>query len=283
MIYIFAKVAFMILPKIMNVGVYREAQKSSQISRTWGVGLYLKGKVRQTTYYPDGTIKGTFDAAVDEDVPTLSIGAPGFKTVFEFDSTRENWWIMLAFPALKYDDTTRKYFWNYNGHLLELPNKIVLKSAEAAELKKTFENISRLYSSSLPQNQLQAELEILKLLQYFLRQPIEEDEPVELLRKQLEQDTQWQYSITEHCSRLGGNRDLLRNKFVERYQISPGDFRRQMRLRRILHLIVYSSMSLKEIAFECGMKNLSHLSSFIRKECGKTASDLCREYRRRAE
>jgi AraC-like DNA-binding protein len=158
-----------------------------------------------------------------------------------------------------------------------------VKSAEAAELKKTFENISRLYSSSLPQNQLQAELEILKLLQYFLRHPVEEDEPVELLRKQLEQDTQWQYSITEHCSRLGGNRDLLRHKFVERYQISPGDFRRQMRLRRILHLIVYSNLALKEIAFECGMKNLSHLSSFIRKECGKTASDLRREYRRRVE
>lgn len=273
----------MILPKIMNVGVYREPQKSSQISRTWGIGLYLKGKVRSTSYYPDGTIKATFDAAVDEDVPLLSIGAPGFKTVFEFDATRENWWIMLAFPALKYDDASHKYFWNYNGHLLELPGKIVLKSAEAAELKKTFENISRLYSSSLPQNQLQAELEVLNLLRKFLHHPVPEDDMAELLRKHLEQDISWQYSITEHCRRIGGNRDLLRSKFMERYQISPGDFRRQMRLRRILHLIVYSNLALKEIAFECGMKNLSHLSSFIRKECGKTASELCREYRRRAE
>ena len=267
----------------MNVGVYRYAQKSSQISRTWGIGLYLKGKIRSTSYYPDGTIKASFDASVDEDVPLLTLGAPGFKTVFEFDATRENWWIMLAFPALKYDDTTRKFFWNYNGHLLELSNKIVLKSAEAAELRRPFENISRLYSGSLPQNQLQAELEILKLLQHFLRHPVEEDDPVELLRKHLEKDTLWQYSITEHCTRLGGNRDLLRSKFVERYQISPGDFRRQMRLRRILHLIVYSSMSLKEIAFDCGMKNLSHLSSFVRKECGKTASELCRECRKKAD
>ena len=267
----------------MNVGVYRDAQKSSQISRTWGIGLYLKGKVRQTTYYPDGTVKSSFDAAVDENVPVLSIGAPGFKTVFEFDSSRENWWIMLAFPALKYDDHLHKFFWNYNGHLLELPDRIALKTAEAAGLKKTFENISRLYSSSLPQDQLQAELEILGILRKFLRYPVQEDDLVESLRKHLEQDVSWQYSITEHCRRLGGNRDLLRNKFVERYQLSPGDFRRQMRLRRILHLIVYSNLALKEIAFECGMKNLSHLSSFIRKECGRTASELCREYRRRTE
>ena len=270
----------MILPKIMNIGVYREAQKSTQVSRTWTVSLYLKGRIRQSVYGPDGSHWKTIDTSVDEDVPTLALGIPGCRTVFEFDHTRENWVIMLAFPALTFDCSNRQIYLAYNGHYLPLPKVLPLKSAEAAELKRSFENICRLFHSSLPANLLQADLELLKILQRFLQQPVKEEDIVEHLRKRLEDDVLWKYSISEHCRRVGINRDLFRSKFAERYQVSPGDFRRDMRLKRILHLIVYTNLSLKEISNECGMKNLSHLSSFIKKSCGKTASALCREYRK---
>ena len=115
---------------------------------------------------------------------------------------------MLAFPALTFDCSNRQIYLAYNGHYLPLPKVLPLKSAEAAELKRSFENICRLFHSSLPANLLQADLELLKILQRFLQQPVKEEDIVEHLRKRLEDDVLWKYSISEHCRRVGINRDF---------------------------------------------------------------------------
>ena len=47
----------------------------------------------------------------------------------------------------------------------------------------------------------------------------------------------------------------------------------------IINLFVYSDMTLKEIAFAVGMKNVTHLNSLLQQHYGKTPSTLCREYR----
>ena len=46
----------MILPKILNAGVYRHAQKSSQTVHAVHLGLSIRGAVRSTVYFPDGTL-----------------------------------------------------------------------------------------------------------------------------------------------------------------------------------------------------------------------------------
>ena len=140
--------------------------------------------------------------------------------------------------------------------------------------------VSSLYASALPRNLLEAELNVLRILERFIQEPHREDDMAEQFRKQLDDDQEWNYSITEHCVRLGVNRDRLREKFFDRYKIEPGEYRAQMRLRKIRHLLAYSDLTLKEIAYEIGMKNLSHLSGFVRQRCGKSPSQLRREYRR---
>ena len=75
------------------------------------------------------------------------------------------------------------------------------------------------------------------------------------------------------------NRDLLRQRFIERYNLTPREYRIRKRLVRILHLFTYSDMSLKEIAADVGMKNVTHLNALIRKYYGKTPRQLCQEYR----
>lgn len=270
----------MILPRIINAGVYTHAQKASQKVRAFWVTLGISGCVRQDTYYPDGTLCSTFDCKVREQTPVLSLSAPGFRTVFEFNSNRENWVIMLAFPAITFCEEDHTFYWNYKNHPLPIPRSIKLKPHEVVELRHIFNSVCQLYQSSLPQNMLEAELLSLQILHYFLRSPVPEDDRVEFFRKRIAEDMQWEKSISVHCAEIGVNRDQLRKEFFLRYKISPGEYRIQLRLRKILHLIAYSNLTLKEIAFETGMKNLSHLSSFVHERCGKTPSQLRDEYRK---
>ena len=271
----------MITPKILNVGVYRDAQNGSQTVPVLFLSLYIKGLRKSTLYYPDGTLCQIRDTAESKVPPTLALTPAGFRSTFEYGNDRENWVIMLAFPAIQFDNSTHQLYWNHNGNALPIPRKIQLKEAEVQEMRQMFDTLSRLYYSSLPQNQLTAELLVLQILQNFLRSPESEDDLIERFRKCLEEDVMWEYSITEHCRKLNINRDLLRQEFHARYNIAPGEYRIQLRLRKICHLLAYSDLNLKEIAYEVGMKNLSHLSCFVKEKCGKTPSELSREYRKK--
>ncbi|MBR2363820.1 MAG: AraC family transcriptional regulator [Lentisphaeria bacterium] len=270
----------MVLPKIINAGVYTHAEKHSQKVRHLWVALGISGCVRSDIYFPDGTLCSSFDCRTMEQTPVLSLSAPGFRTVFEYNSQRENWVIMLAFPSITFCNEDHTFYWNYKEHRLPIPRAVKLKKQEAVELRHICNLLCQLYQSSLPQNVLEAELLSLQILQYFLRTPVPVDDRVELFRKRLAEDVLWEKSISVHCAEMGVNRDQLRKDFFRRYKISPGEYRIEMRLRKVLHLIAYSDLTLKEIAFETGMKNLSHLSSFIRTRCGKTPSQLAGEYRK---
>ncbi|MBO4303728.1 MAG: AraC family transcriptional regulator [Lentisphaeria bacterium] len=270
----------MILPRLTNAGVYTRAEKSTQKVHTFWVALGLKGVVRNDTYFPDGTLCSSFDCRSGKQKALLTLAAPGFRTVFEYGEDRENWVVMFVFPAIVFSESDNCFYWDYRGHRLPVPQSIELKPQEAAELRHLFATLCQFFQSTLPKNQLEAELLSLQILQYFLRTPVPADDHVELFRKKLAEDTLWEKSISEHCADMGVNRDQLRKEFFQRYKISPGEYRIQLRLRRITHLLAYSDLTLKEIAFETGMKNPSHLSSFVRARCGKTPSLLAREYRK---
>ena len=53
----------------------------------------------------------------------------------------------------------------------------------------------------------------------------------------------------------------------------------QLVLQKILHLFAHTQLTLKEVAFAVGMKNVTHLNSLLKAHYGKTPSQLCREYR----
>lgn len=270
----------MIFPKILNAGCYTHAQKGNQKVLCYWVGLNVKGSVRGDLYYPDGSLCSSFDSSQMEEKAALSLSAPGFRSVFEYDSNRENWVIMFDFPSIYFCEKDHTFYWEYNGHSFPIPRRIELKNRELAELHHLFQELWQLHQSSLPKNLLDAELLLLEILHYFLRTPAQADDHVERFRKRIAEDVQWENSILEHCQQMGVNRDQLRKEFFQRYKISPGEYRIQLRLRKIRHLLAYSNLTLKEIAFETGMKNLSHLSSFVRSRCGKTPSALAREYRK---
>ena len=267
------------LPKIINTGVYRSAQKARQVVENPWLALSLRGQIRRMEYDPAGRLVHTFDAEKEPFVPYLSVCVPGFVLDFEYGEDRENYVTILDWDGLRYDCARAEFFLNYDGMELEIPETIALSVPEAAFLRGRFEEIMEKYNSAIPSNQLAAEIMTHELFLRFLRRPVERDDAVELFRKLLDEDDHYEKSILRHCRDLGVNRDLLRQRFIERYNLTPREYRIRRRLVRILHLFTYSDMSLKEIAADVGMKNVTHLNALIRQHYGKTPRQLCREYR----
>ena len=128
-------------------------------------------------------------------IPHLSLATPGFRSEFEFDSSRENWVVIMAFPALEFHPDDHLIYWNYNGNALPIPRSVQLNETECSAFRQTFSTLCRLHQSALPQNMLEAELTVLQILQRFLQVPDQADDAVELFRRRLAEDTRWQYSI----------------------------------------------------------------------------------------
>ena len=268
------------LPKIVNAGVYRHAQKSRQVVENPWIALSIRGLIRRDEYSPRGNLRRSFDAADGPEVPHLSVCAPGFVLDFEYDGTRENYVTILDWDGLRFDCDRNTFILDYDGVELEIPDHIPLSAAETTFYRRRFEEIMEKWNSAIPGNMLAAEIITQELFLRFIRDPGRSDDIVEAFRKNLDGDPLCEKSILRHCRELGINRDVLRARFVERYRISPREYRINKRLMRILYLFTYSDLNLKEIADDVGMKNVTHLNILIRSRFGKTPRQLCMEYRR---
>ena len=269
-------------PKIVNAGVYRYAQKGRQVVEKPWIVLAVRGLVRREEYDPRGRLRTGFDAAAANraGVSYLSVCTPGFVLDFEYGPDRENYVTILDWDALRFDCGREAFMLDYDGVGLEIPEHILLSPAETAFYRDRFEEIMAKWNSAIPGNMLAAELMTQELFLRFIRDPGKGDDVVEVFRKHLDNDTHWEKSILRHCRELGVNRDVLRARFAERYKLSPGEYRINRRLKRILYLFTYSDLSLKEIAADVGMKNVTHLNLLIRSRFGRTPRQLCLEYRR---
>ena len=267
------------MPKIVSAGVYRYAQKGRQVLEKPSIALAVSGLIRETLYDPSGRLRSRFDASEGAQRQGLRVCAPGFAVEFEYGADRENYVIILDWDGLRFDCGRSAFFLAYDGGELEIPAAIDFSPAETVLFRHCFEEIIKKWNSAIPGNMLAAEIMTQELFLWFLQKPVGGDDIVERFRKSLDGDTHCEKSILRHCRELGVNRDVLRARFVDRYKISPHEYRINRRLKRILYLITYSNLSLKEIADDVGMKHVSHLNLLIRKYYGKTPGELCREHR----
>ena len=228
-------------------------------------------------YDPEGNLLYT---AGPQTPPCLSIATAGFHTELEYGENRENWIIMLNTDALVYHADSRSFLLNYHDTLLPLPDHVNIDPSEIPLLRNQFQTIKDHFLSAIPARVMEAEIMAMSLFRYFIKtDQVIVNDPAEQFRLRLDQDEQWNMTLAEHCQSLGIGRDTMRRIFFERYKISPNEYRTTKRLQKIINLFVYSDMTLKEIAFAVGMKNVTHLNSLLQQHYGKTPSTLCREYR----
>ncbi len=262
-------------PHIIAAGVYRQPEKACQTIPCRWLVFYVRGVVRDYVYWPDGKLKNIFSADAGA---RLSLAFPGMKTDFEYGPERENWVVMLDWEALGFDAASHCFRIDTPSGPLPVPAELAIAPDEIPTLRMAFKRLTDYIHSSLPRHLAAADLLLAGLLARFLEEP-EVDTPAARLRRLIDADEQWHHSLEELSRQAGGSRDHLRRLFFERYRITPGEYRIQKRLKKILHLFAYSDLSLKEIAFAAGMRNVTHLNALIRQHCGKTPTAVRRRYR----
>jgi len=246
------------LPVITHAGAYRLPEVGHQVIQSAWISFGISGLVRSTGYYPDGKLYGEFDASKEKQKPSLGIGYPGFRSDFEYGPGRENWVVMMKFDALKYSPQEHQLYLDHDGTFLPIPGHVGVGQADVEPLRHTFRTICEYVRSAIPRNILEASILVMSLFRRFLEAEQKTDDVVELFRKKIDADEKWEKSLEEICSELGYGRDRLRNEFFNRYKIAPNEYRARRRLQKILNLFAESRLTLKEVAFEVGMRNATH-------------------------
>ena len=137
------------------------------------------------------------------------------------------------------------------------------------------------YQTGLPENIFCAETVASTLLADIIL--AQEKEKIvtaaEKFKNMIDRDSCFRKTLAELSREAQCSAGHIRKLFVKQYLIEPGEYRARLRLRRIMHYIEQTYLSLKEIADQVGMKHVTHLHLFLRERCGTTPRMLLKQYR----
>ena len=198
---------------------------------------------------------------------------------FSAGKKRENFVAMLALPDLVYDSASLSSL--LNGVSFEPVKK--LSPGRMCVLREIFSEIVEKVSGGDPGGAEKGKLLICSLLAELVADTAlsaERSPAAEAMKKAIDADTRFRYSVKELNDRLGYcSLPYMRKLFFKKYGILPGKYRNTRRLNRIMELFAQSDFSLKMIAHEIGMKHLTHLYAFLRNEQSFSPKELLEQIR----
>ena len=260
---------------LIHAGVYRQVEKLCQTTTGTFISLTVSGMEYQRIFYPSG--KCFLDCPQG---PFLYITPPGFKVDFSFGADRENYVLQCNVPGLFYDENEPFLKLAYGSETLNLRKEILLEDSALPRFRETFEKILALSSSPVPCNVFMAEQLCGGLIAEFAVNDENKEKKYPAgdiagrLKHALDEDCCFLRTLSEHCYTLGCSVGHARRCFQERYNITPGEYRMRKKFELLKLLLGSSQLSQKEIAAAAGMKNVTHLHSFIRQRTGMSVSEL---------
>lgn len=258
--------------KFIYIAHYSHPQEDIIINQKFYLGLTISGLEISRRYLPDGScVRPPTNGAF------LNLMMPNTKSVFKYNANRSNYVIKFDTDEIKYSSDYKNMIINHNGNELELPFFIPVDNVELIKYIEIFENLIKLTSSTLPACFFEAEMILGSLLVPFINCNLKNSKhnsPADILKDSIEKDIDYSKNISDMCREIGYSPVYLRMIFKEKYSLSPEEYRMQLRLYKIKHMMTSTNMSFKEIAFAAGMKNNTHLNNFIRKYCDMTPKEL---------
>lgn len=258
---------------LIHAGRYAVKQKSSQVTEKVFMILTVSGLENGNLYYPSG--RHLFQ---NENL-SLNLIPQGFKIDFSYNEKRENFVIICNIPELKWSESKAFAELEHCGTLIKMPFHINLSQARCFALRERFIQIIALQNASIPSSFFAAEQQSVALLGEFASAEMRTEFPAiadiaEKFRQAIDDDVHFHDSLSKICARIGSSLVHARRLFRSKYRIDPGAYRSKRKLSRIMELLNQSSLSPKEIAEEVGMKNVTHLYSFLHKHCGQPPGSL---------
>ena len=261
--------------QILHSGCYHQRQHFIQSPEGYFIlSLILSGVDFMRIYTPSGKTIAEVGNRM------LILVPPGYRVGFSFDGKRENHVLYCRIAAITHDVSGGFPELEYRGMPLKIPFCRTISPEKCIFLRTLFVRITELLQSAVPASIFAAE----QLAGAILGELIEDSEPAtglspeEQLKKLIDDDIAFAHTLQDFGRELRFSRGHLRKRFAARYGTDPEKYRIQVRLNRIMELIRRDDLSLKEVAIEAGMKNVTHLYAFFRDRCGLTPGELRKQY-----
>jgi AraC-like DNA-binding protein len=119
-------------------------------------------------------------------------------------------------------------------------------------------------------------LDMLRFIVSLLDSPADPRSPVSTVRRALELDCASRRALPEMAAEHGMGYSALRTAFRRQYGVSPGEYRLRCRLRRAQELLLYTPMTIGQIADQLGYLDVFTFSAQFRRRVGIPPSDFRR-------
>lgn len=264
---------------ISNIGQYTKVEKYIQTIKCPWISLQISGLKYSKLFHPNGTL-------IEErkkDEPFFRLGLPGMKMDFEYGRNRENWVIMFRELPLRYSKNSMRHLEiKDEDDWISLPITMEIPRETIPGWQNEMKMIQSRIKNPLPINKLLAKLGALKILRTIMEQTPQNqlgENPAEKLKRLIDEDSEFEKTISQLSKKCEYCRDHLRILFNKEFKISPNAYRNQKRLAKVMELISNSSLSIKEIAEKTGFEHTSHLCMTFKKNFGMSPGEGVRKFR----
>ena len=257
--------------QVIYSDVFTKTQKMFQRTQSFFFGLILDGVEYFRLYDPDGR------PAAELTNRTLFLIPPEFGIDFSYNEDRKNYVVICKSDDIFWEKESGTLVYPSGSGQINLPLFIDLNQMETAQYQEIFQRITSLSKSPFPADNQAGEFLLYSIFSRFLEVPRRNPGYIPSVLKQLknkiDSDLRFQFSLRQIMEGLPISQLHLRRLFHQYYQTSPMEYRTRLRIARIRELL-QSDLNFKEIADEVGMKNVTHLYSFLNKQYGMTPAEL---------
>ena len=267
------------IPSIIHSSVYHEPSiYHAQKTFNFWLEFYVGGIRRYDVYYPDGKL---FFSAGPDRSPELVLYMPGCSIYHEYSRKRENWMVIFSHPDLHFEPETRKLYLSDGKFRSPLVCRKDVPPASVEIIRNKFIELSSRFNEGIPGSKLLAGniLTDLLLRCFILPASAERLSPAARFKQLIDSGIGNGKTLEQLARQCGYSLDFLRKKFQEEYHILPGRYQDNRRIQEIMQKIIYTDLSLKEIADTAGVAHTSYLNRLLKEYCGKSPGELCRLYR----
>ena len=260
--------------RLIHAGAYTMKQHGKQYHDWEFIGLSISGRVFSRTKLPSGKIV----ESQGNGKPTFGMSPRGIESEFFYGENRENYVLICDIPGLRRLEEEQVQELDFNGTTIRFPWSIKVSHARCFELKERFIKAVELFNRADPASLFAAEQISRELLGELATENSVSlmQSPAEKLRKAIDEDCFFQKTLTELAVQCGYSLQHARRTFTAQFGVEPNAYRNRRRLNRIMELLAQSRYVPKEVAEAVGMKNVTHLYAFLKRECGKTPGELSR-------
>ena len=267
------------IPSIIHSSVYHEPSiYHAQKTFNFWLEFYVGGIRRYDVYYPDGKL---FFSAGPDRSPELVLYMPGCSIYHEYSRKRENWMVIFSHPDLHFERETRKLYLSDGKFRSLLTCRKAVPPAEVEIVKNQIMELSDCFKMGIPGSKLLAGsiLSNILLRHFILPSSGGRLSPAAKFKQMIDSNIGEERTLDELAAQCGYSLDFLRKKFLQEFHVLPGRYQDNRRIQEIMRKIIYTDLSLKEIAASTGISHTSYLNRLLKEYCGKSPGELCRIYR----